>query len=150
MKDKYFLDTNIFVYSFDPNEKIKNSIARDLIQNALKEQVGCISSQVIQEFLNVSTKKFNPPLAIEDSLKYLNTVLAPLCEIYTSVDLYRKTIETSERWKYSFYDSMVITAAIQTNCSILYSEDMQHDQNIQSLTIVNPFLSSVAVETPVT
>ncbi len=142
MKDKYFLDTNIFVYSFDSNENTKSSIARELIQNALKEQTGCISSQVIQEFLNVVTKKFEPPLATEDCIKYMNTVLSPLCEIYASIELYRKTIETSERWKYSFYDSMIITAAIQTNCSFLYSEDMQHDQKIQSLTIVNPFLSS--------
>ncbi len=142
MKDKYFLDTNIFVYSFDLNEHTKSNIARELIQNALKEQTGCISSQVIQEFLNVSTKKFEPPLATDDSIKFLNTVLSPLCEIYASIELYRKTIEISERWKYSFYDSMIITAAIQTNCSILYSEDMQHDHNIQSLTIVNPFLSS--------
>jgi predicted nucleic acid-binding protein len=142
MKDKYFLDTNIFVYSFDSNEHTKSSIACELIQGALKEQTGCISSQVIQEFLNVSTRKFKPPLATEDSLKYLNTVLSPLCEIYASIELYRKTIETYKRWKYSFYDSMIITAAIQTNCSVLYSEDMQHNQNIQSLTIINPFFSS--------
>jgi predicted nucleic acid-binding protein len=140
MKDKYFLDTNIIVYSFDSNEITKNAIARDLIQNALKEQAGCVSSQVIQEFLNVATKKFSPALKAKDGLKYLNTVLAPICEIYASLDLYRKTIETAERWKYSFYDSMIITAAIQTNCSILYSEDLQHSQKIQSLTIVNPFL----------
>lgn len=142
MKDKYFLDTNIFVYSFDSSEPTKSVIARDLIQDALKEQSGCISSQVIQEFLNVSTRKFNPPLTPQDSLKYLNTVLVPLCEIFTSVELYRKTIEISERWKYSFYDSMILTAAIQTNCTILYSEDLQHGQNIESLTILNPFLSS--------
>ena len=141
MKDKYFIDTNIFVYSFDSNEPTKSAIASNLIQNALKEQIGCISSQVIQEFLNVSTKRFSPPIEAKDSLKYLNTVLAPLCEIYPSIELYRKTIETSERWKYSFYDSMIITAAIQTNCSILYSEDLQHGQKVQSLTIVNPFIS---------
>ena len=142
MKDKYFLDTNVIVYSFDSNAPAKKEIARDLIQNALKEQVGCISSQVIQEFLNVSIKKFDPPLAHQDCLKYLNNVLAPLCEIYTSADLFRKTIDTSERWKYSFYDSMIITAAIQSNCSVLYSEDLQHKQLIQELTIINPFENS--------
>jgi predicted nucleic acid-binding protein len=142
MKDKYFIDTNIFVYSFDLNDKTKQTVACNLIRYALREQTGCISSQVIQEFLNVSSKKFDPPLSRKDSLQYLNTVLAPLCEIFTSVDLYRQTIETSERWKYSFYDSMIITAAILSNCSILYSEDMQHNQNIQSLTILNPFFSS--------
>jgi predicted nucleic acid-binding protein len=142
MNAKYFLDTNIFVYSFDLSEPIKNAVARDLIQNSLREQIGCISSQVIQEFLNVSSKKFDPPLTPEDSLKYLNTVLTPLCEIYTSIDLYRKTIETFQQWKYSFYDSMITSAAIQTNCSILYSEDLQHGRKIQFLTIVNPFFAS--------
>ncbi len=142
MKGEYFLDTNIFVCSFDSSEPEQNAVARGLIQNALKDQIGCISSQVIQEFLNVSTGKFTPPLTHQDSLKYLNTVLAPLCEIFTSVELYRRTIETSERWKVSFYDSMVISAAIQTNCTILYSEDLQHGQDIESLTILNPFPAS--------
>jgi len=139
MKDKYFLDTNIFAYSFDSNEPEKRIIARKLIQNALREQIGYISSQVIQEFLNVS-RKFDPPLVPQDRVKYLNTVLAPLCEIYASIDLYRKTIETSERWKYSFYDSLMVTAAINADCSILYSEDLQHGQIIQDLTIINPFI----------
>ncbi len=139
MKDKYFLDTNIFVYSFNSGSPDKQSIARNLIQTALREQTGSISSQVIQEFLNVSTKMFDPPLASEDCKKYLNTVLAPLCEVFTSIDLYRKTIEISDRWKYSFYDSMIISAALYTGCTILYSEDMQHKQNIQTLTIVDPF-----------
>jgi predicted nucleic acid-binding protein len=142
MNDKYFIDTNIVVYSFDPNDQRKQDIARELIQNALKDQTGCISSQVIQEFLNVSTKKFNPPLSHPDSLKYLNAVLAPLCEVFTSLDLLRRTIEVSERWQYSLYDSMIITAALQANCALLYSEDLQHEQQIESLTIVNPFLAA--------
>lgn len=141
MNDSYFLDTNIFVYSFDPNEKSKCAIARDLIQDALLEQSGCISSQVIQEFLNISTRRFTPPLTSQDSEKYLNSVLATLCRIFTSIELYRKSIAIFERWKYSFYDSMIIAAALQTNCRILYSEDLQHNQNIQDLTIVNPFFS---------
>lgn len=139
MKDKYFIDTNIFVYSFDPQDIIKRNISRDLIKRALKDQVGCISSQVIQEFINVATKKFNPPLSIQDCSKYLNSVLAQLVEIYSSVELYHKALEIFERWKYSFYDSLIITTALQTDCTILYSEDFQHGQKIQSLTIVNPF-----------
>lgn len=142
MKDKFFIDTNIFVYSFDSNSPDKQKISRDSIKKALRDQDGCISSQVIQEFINVSSKKFDPALSSDDLLKYLNTVLAPLCEIFTSIELYRNTIEISERWKYSFYDSMIITAAIQTNCSVLYSEDLQHNQKVQSLTIVNPFIIS--------
>ncbi|MCI5191581.1 MAG: PIN domain-containing protein [Candidatus Electrothrix sp. AU1_5] len=139
MNDKYFIDTNIFVYSFQSNEPVKQGISQELIQNALQEQTGCISSQVIQEFLNVATKKFNPPLSHQDSLKYLNMVLAPLCEVFNSLDLLRKALEVSERWQYSLYDSMIITAALQTKCATLYSEDMQHGQQIESLVIENPF-----------
>ncbi|MCI5136230.1 MAG: PIN domain-containing protein, partial [Candidatus Electrothrix sp. AW2] len=93
MNDKYFIDTNIFVYSFQSDEPVKQGISQELIQNALQEQTGCISSQVIQEFLNVATKKFNPPLSHQDSLKYLNMVLAPLCEVFNSLDLLRKALE---------------------------------------------------------
>ncbi len=142
MNDKYFIDTNIFVYSFQPDEPIKQGIAQELIQNALKKQTGCISSQVIQEFLNVATKKFRPALSHQDSLKYLNTVLAPLCEVFSSLDLLRKTVEVSERWQYSLYDSMIITAALQADCATLYSEDMQHGQQVESLVITNPFRSA--------
>lgn len=142
MNDKFFIDTNIFVYSFDSNNPVKQKISQGMIKKALGDQEGCISSQVIQEFLHVSSKKFNPALSSENCLKYLHTVLSPLCEIFTSIDLYRATIEISERWKYSFYDSMIITAALQTNCGILYSEDLQHNQKVQTLTIINPFIPS--------
>ena len=88
-----------------------------LIQKALKEQTGCISTQVIQEFLNVSVKKFNPPLKAEDRIIYLNKVLTPLCNIYPSIELYQHAIELSERLMYSFYDSLIIVAAIEAKCS---------------------------------
>jgi len=64
MRDKYFLDTNIFVYSFDSSNPKKQKVAKSLIKQALKKQVSCISSQVIQEFINVATKKIKPPLMI--------------------------------------------------------------------------------------
>lgn len=142
MKDKYFIDTNIFVYSFAQNEPDKQRIAREIIHNALKKQNGCISSQVMQEFLNVATRKFNSPLSREDSLRYLDTVLTPLCEVYVSLDLLKKTIDISKRWHCSFYDAMIVAGALQARCSVLHSEDLQHGQRIESLVIVNPFLSA--------
>ncbi|MBN1850131.1 MAG: PIN domain-containing protein [Deltaproteobacteria bacterium] len=141
MRDKYFIDTNIFVYSFDTIATEKQKIARKLIHEALQEQTGFISFQVIQEFMNVSSQRFDPPLAIPDSLQYLDAVLTPLCEVFASIDLYKKSLEIFERWKFSFYDSLIIAAALQIDCSILYSEDLQHDQKIQSLAIKNPFIS---------
>ena len=139
MNDKYFIDTNIFVYSFYPESFEKKKIGDNIIKSAITENKGCISYQVIQEFLNVSTKKFEVPLSFSDCKKYLDKVLAPLCEIFTSVELYHRAIDVMERWQYSFYDSLIIAAAIQSDCKILYSEDLQHNQKIQSIEIVNPF-----------
>lgn len=140
MQDKYFIDTNIFVYAFNNDNPEKNKIAIGLIKSAIIEHRGCISYQVIQEFINVSTKKFEVPLSIIDCKKYLDSVLVPLCEVFTSVELYHRALEMMERWQYSFYDSLIITAAVKADCKILYTEDLQHNQRIQSLTIINPFI----------
>ncbi len=140
MKDKYFIDTNIFVYAFDLEDPEKNKIANNLIKSALIEGQGCISYQIIQEFLNVSTKKSKVPMSFSDCHKYLDNVLSPLCEIFTTIDLYHGALEIMERWQYSFYDSLVIAGAIQADCEILYSEDLQHNQKIQSLKVINPFI----------
>ncbi|MFQ5627553.1 MAG: PIN domain-containing protein [bacterium] len=140
MNDKYFLDTNIFVYSFDARSPEKQKKAQKLIDEALNTRYGCISTQVVQEFLNVATRKFKEPLSIQDSQHYLTTVLEPLCEIFTSIELYHRTLELAERWQYSFYDSLIIAAALKADCKILYTEDMQDGQMIQELKIVNPFV----------
>ena len=139
MNDKYFLDTNVIVYSFDPNFSNKQYVAQHLIRNALTGQ-GCISYQVVQEFFNVAIRKFKTPLSLQDCKIYLNDVLAPLCEIFPSIEFYSQALQMKERWQYSLYDSLIVTASLQSNCTILYSEDMQHGQVINQLTITNPFL----------
>lgn len=138
MNDKFFLDTNIFVYEFSP-EFEKKAISKNLIKSAHLYK-GCISFQVIQEFLNTVSRKFKKPLSDEDTREYLNKILFPLCEIFPSEELYLKALEIKERWQFSFYDSLIVAAAIEANCTILYSEDMQHNQKIYELTIINPYI----------
>jgi predicted nucleic acid-binding protein len=140
MKDKYFIDTNILVYSFDNDNVHKKDISLKLISDALTQSKGIISYQVIQEFLNVVIKKFKVPLNIEDSRKYLTVVLEPLCEVYSSIALYHRALEIVERWQLSFFDSLIISAALQSECEIIYTEDLQHGQKIFDLEIVNPFM----------
>lgn len=139
MKDKFFIDTNIIVYAFDKQDVEKSRKAQDLIKLAHKGE-GCISYQVVQEFLNVALKKFEVPLTPDDAKIYLSKILYPLCEIFPSENLYFNAIEIMERWKFSFYDSLIISAAIDSDCRILYSEDFKHNQKIYELTIRNPFL----------
>lgn len=139
MKDKYFLDTNILVYSFDLNSSAKKEVAKELIREAHKGN-GYISFQVIQEFLNVATRKFEVPLKTTDAQSYLTKVLYPVCEVFPSENLYFNALEIMGRWKFSFYDSLIIASAMESDCKILFSEDLQHNQKIFDLKIVNPFI----------
>jgi len=59
----------------------------------------------------------------------------------TPDDLYHRSLEITERWQLSFYDSLIISAAVKSECSIIYTEDLQHGQKIFELEIVNPFMS---------
>ncbi len=139
MSGRYFLDTNILVYTFDHQAPTKHKIAMRLVEEALLHQKGLISYQVVQEFLNVATRKFAQPLKADDCRSYLDQVLLPLCEVFSSPDFYRQALNIAERWKYGLYDSLIVTAALRAGCSRLYSEDMQHGQRIEGLVILNPF-----------
>ena len=141
MSDKYFMDTNIFVYSFDTDQEEKRRIALGLISDALDHSKGIISYQVVQEFIHVAIKKFKTPLTIDDCRKYLTVVLEPLCEIFSGMELYHQALEIAERWQYSFYDALILSSALKSGCSIIYTEDLQHGQTIRDLLIQNPFLS---------
>jgi predicted nucleic acid-binding protein len=140
MNDKYFLDTNIFIYSFDSSNPKKQNTAHQLISNALSGDIGCISYQVIQEFLNVATQKFATPLMKRDCLTYITNILEPLIELLPSIELYKSALDIKEGWLYSFYDSLIIAAALRANCNILYTEDLQHEQKIREMVILNPFI----------
>jgi len=139
MSDKYFLDTNIFVYSFDKNNPEKCGQAQELICNALDSGKGVISYQVVQEFLCVALKKFTNPLSITDAAEYLSSVLFPLCQVYPGTAFYLNALEIRERTRLSLYDSLIVQAAREAGCRTLFSEDMQHGFKYFELTVKNPF-----------
>ncbi len=135
----FFLDTNIFVYTFDSTAPEKRQIAQQLVRGALRTKRGVISAQVMQEFLNVASHKFRRPMTVSDSRDYLQTVLLPLCQHYPSGTFYERALLIKAETGYSFYDSLVVTAAIESRCTTLLSEDMQDGRVIRELTIINPF-----------
>ena len=139
MSAKFFLDTNVLVYSFDSSDRRKQQRAQALIETALESHGGSISWQVVQEFLNVATRKFSVPMKPAESQKYLAAVLGPLCEIYPSVPLYDEALRLKDQTGFSYYDSLIVAAALAAGCDILYSEDLSHGQKIGGVTIQNPF-----------
>ena len=140
MSAKYFLDTNIFIYSFDSGQPKKRTQSRKLIAEALQTRDGLISTQVIQEFLNVATRKFSVPFRLDDSQDYLVKILYPLCQVFPDQNLYRSCLDIQFKTGYSFYDSLILASALKSGCKILYSEDLQAGQFVDGLQIINPFL----------
>ena len=139
LPERYFLDTNIFVYTFDASAPEKQKIANELIQSALETGNGVISTQVVQEFLNVALRKFKPPMSHDDALAYVRHVLAPLCEHAPSILFYEIALSIREETGYSLYDTLIVTAALTTNCTLLLSEDMQTGRKTDTVEIINPF-----------
>src|SRR3990167_3744150 len=126
MKGKYFIDTNIILYSFDSRYPKKQSDAIKIISNAVTDNMGVISYQVIQEFCNVATSKFGTTMKISDCKLYIHNFLEPICEIYPSIDLYIEALGIKVEASLGFYDSLIIASSIRANCRILLSEDMNH------------------------
>jgi predicted nucleic acid-binding protein len=140
MNDKFFLDTNLFVYSFDGEPSAKVRKANQLIRDAISSGKGIVSYQVVQEFFSVALRRFEQPMRSEDAEQYLATVFRPLLAVHSSQALYSEALQVFRQYRFAWYDSLIVAAAIQAECGILYSEDFQNGQRVGDLEIRNPFL----------
>lgn len=139
MNVRFFLDTNIFVYSFDGNAPQKSSRASELIREAVRSRNGIVSFQIVQEFFNIALRRFTHPMTAAEAEQYLTTTLRPLMAVNSSAALYAEALRLSARYNLSWYDSVVVAAAIEGGAHVLYSEDFQHGQEFGPLRIENPF-----------
>ena len=135
-----FIDTNVFIYQLERLDTRKAGIADQLIHDGIANGTGCISFQVVQECINTAVRKARVPLSGNEMRGYLDHALAPLYKVQPSIGLYRASLEVLSGYRLSFYDSLIVAAALEAGCKRLYTEDMQHGQHIQRLTIHNPFL----------
>jgi predicted nucleic acid-binding protein len=135
-----FLDSNVLLYQFDRKALQKQSVAREIIANALTTRSAIISFQGVQETLNVLTRKLPVPMAELDVQDVLNNMLIPLMRVMPSAALYTDALRIAQRFKFSFYDALVVAAAQSAGCKRLLTEDMQHGDVIDGLRIVNPFI----------
>ena len=139
MNAESFIDTNIFVYQLERLDVRKADIADKLIEHGIETQTACISFQVIQECLNTATRKAEIPLTEDEMRKYMMDVLAPLYRVQPGIPLYRKSLAIRSRYGFSFYDSLIVAAAIAAGCDTLYTEDLTHGQQIEGVTTIDPF-----------
>lgn len=131
-----FIDTNVLVYAEDDSHPDKQEVARGLLRQLLQSRRGVLSLQVLQEFYSAATRKLGMPS--EDArrriLLYSRFDLIPFdqSDLLGAIDLHRLH-------GISFWDALIVRAAVKGSCSILHSEDMQSGRLIESLSILNPF-----------
>jgi predicted nucleic acid-binding protein len=140
MNDRFFLDTNILVYSFDQSTSRKTDEADRLINQGLTTGKGVISYQVVQEFFNVAYRRFPEPMHLEEAEQFLTSVLRPLWTVHSSPALFFRALQILERFHVQWYDALIVAGALEAKCGILYSEDFQNGQKFDDLEIRNPFL----------
>lgn len=138
MSVENFIDSNVIVYLFDETNTAKRLRAEQLVQWSLEHGTGCISYQVVQETLNVVTRKLG--VTPESVQRLFDDVLVPLWQVNPTRSLYRRGLSIQSRYAFSFYDALIVAATLEAGCKRLYTEDMQHGQRIQNLTIQNPFV----------
>ena len=133
------LDTNILVYSFFEGDKAKRTTARALVRAALDKHDAIISFQVVQEFLNVATRKPQCRMSQAEAQMYLANVLAPLCEVFPDAALYSNALSIADETGWSFYDSVVVSSALAGGCDTVLTEDLQDGRTIRGIVVRNPF-----------
>ena len=96
---------------------------------------------MVQEFFKVAFRRFPQPLSVPEAEQYLITVLRPLMAVHSSAAIYFEALRIAEKQRFSWYDCLIIAAALEGQCEKLYREDFQHGRKIEGLQIKNPFES---------
>jgi predicted nucleic acid-binding protein len=128
------------VYAFDQSAPQRARTAKRIITDGVAGKQTVISYQVVQEFVNVVLKGFRIALDSSDLESFLITALFPMAEVPTSPSLIMSALRLQRGHQLSWFDSMIVAAALQANCNTLFSEDMHHGQKFGSLVVENPFL----------
>ena len=132
MNDKPFFDTNVILYAFSQDHK------RGQMAETLLAAGGTLSVQVLNEFVGVARRKLDK--SWEEVRRALD-ILRVFCPepVPLTVPIHERAVHIAERYGYSIFDSLIIAAALHANASTLYTEDMQDGQEIDGVTIRNPF-----------
>ena len=133
-----FLDTNILVYAEDRDDGDKHRRAIELMQDLWEREDGVLSIQVLQEFFVTITRKVRKPIKTENAAKIIEQYLSWQVVENTGV-LLLKAIDRMSAHHLSFWDSLIVEAAVSAGCDVLYSEDLTHKQHFGHLQVINPF-----------
>ncbi len=134
-----FIDTNILLYAHDRSAGDKQAKAAQLLAQLWESRSGVLSPQVLQEFLVNALRKLQSPLALPKTRDIVRTYGHWVARDASVADILRAT-ELMELTGFSFWDSLILASAEAAGAEVLYSEDMQHGQQVAGLTIRNPLI----------
>jgi predicted nucleic acid-binding protein len=138
--DKIFIDTNILIYAYDVSAGFKNATAVRILSELWDSGRGVLSTQVLQEFFVSVTRKIPKP--IDD--QYAANIVRDFLRwemVVNDGDSILEAANLAARYRFSFWDCLIVQAALKGGCDILLSEDLSDDQVIESMRIRNPFKS---------
>jgi len=140
MSGKAFIDSNIFIYAYNNQDPRKQIAAFDLIRENTIDGTGVVSYQVVHEFFHFALVKAASKVRSDDAQVLLEEVFRALQMVPSSFSLISDAIRIHQRHHLSWYDSLIVAAAQQAGCDILYTEDLQHGQQFGTVRVQNPFL----------
>ena len=137
---KDFFDTNVLVYAHDPRDLAKQALTQRLLTDAIANDTGVVSAQVLGEFFNAVTRRIPTPLTIEEAEQAVEQ-FGVLTVIQIDLPLVQRAVATCRRYQISYWDALIIAAAERAGCTRLISEDLNPDQTYNGVTVINPFLA---------
>ena len=131
-----FVDTNVLIYALDEADRKKQQLAQAWRMELWKSRRGRISYQVLQEFYVKVTQKW--PTARERARAEVRDLLA-WQPVAADATLLERAWKIQDRYRFSFWDALIVAAARVASCRYLLTEDLQADQEIDGVLVVNPF-----------
>lgn len=136
---RVFIDTNLWVYRLDQREPEKSRRIGDWLREVASEHDIVLSTQVLIELRSVLARKLKPPMPQEDTRAALNA-LAQFEVLSSDTALVLDAHELAHREQLSWFDALIVEAALRAGCERLFSEDLSHGRQFGNLTVCNPFL----------
>ncbi|GAA1808256.1 PIN domain-containing protein [Agromyces neolithicus] len=133
-----FVDTNVLLYAYDVSAGERHGRARELVSRLGRERTGVLSVQVLQEFTVNATRKIAQPISPESARDRVRALSMWHVHAPTAADVIAAS-EIAEQSQLSFWDAMIVRSATQTNCSVLWTEDLNHSQRVSGVEVRNPF-----------
>lgn len=140
--DLQFVDTNILLYAYDVSAGKKHEIAKELLKELWDTRKGCLNTQVLQEFYVTITKKVKKPLSPSQASQIISDLGVWNLDTPDVGDIL-EAIKISQRYIISFWDSLIICSAINLDCDIIWSEDLNSEQYFDKVKVINPFKTVV-------